>query len=75
MVRMKIYCVSNGYIGNTEIEVLVLARDVASAYNLASNILKERAKGRYSKEYYEKLKIELYVDNINEEQVIVQLGD
>ena len=69
---MKLYEVTNGYIGFGVVKVLAIAKDKEAAIKLARRKFKEHVKkhpGLYDEDYYNNLQAKCICDNVNEEWV------
>lgn len=69
---MKLYEVTNGYIGFGVVKVLAIAKDKEAAIKLARRRFKEQAKKcprLYDEDYYNDLQAKCICDNVNEEWV------
>ena len=64
---MNLYRVSNGYIGESYVRVLIVAKDEGRALELAKEKFKSES-GHYGEKYYSNLESEL-LGNVEEELV------
>ena len=64
---MNLYRVSNGYIGESYVRVLVVSKDEQRALKLAKEKFKSES-GHYGEKYYSNLELEL-LGNVEEELV------
>lgn len=64
---MKLYEVTNGYLGNSYTRVYVIAEDEDGAENIARERYKEYTKetGCYEEEFYKDLKVECICEDTN----------
>ena len=69
---MKLYEVTNGYIGFGVVKVLVIAKDEKTAIKLARQKFKEQVKKQprlYDENYYNVLQAKCICNNVNEEWI------
>lgn len=69
---MKLYEITNGYIGFGVVKVLAIAKDKETAVKLARQKFKEQAKKQprlYDENYSNNLQAKCICDNVNEEWV------
>jgi hypothetical protein len=67
---LKMYCVTNGYIGNGDVRAYCVARDEEHAKELAEIEYKKEScdwngSGRYADSYWKSLKITLLCDDVS----------